>query len=50
MIIYQLSSFHKRKEPIVISKADRAERIFKKTARIDIVDKKDGERREKEND
>ena len=30
MISYQLSPFHKKKEPIVISKADRAERIFKK--------------------
>lgn len=41
MISYQLSPFHKKKEPIVISKADKAERIFKK---------KDGERKEKENE
>ena len=37
MISYQLSPFHKKKEPVVISKADKAERIFKK---------KDGKRKD----
>lgn len=41
MISYQLSPFHKKKEPIVISKADKAERIFKK---------KDGERKDGEDE